>query len=86
MYYFTIDVSIRKGEGPEWYKKTYTVTYDDNIDPDLSIDDNIDPDLSIDDLKEWAKEDVRNQLRTSSDYSIYGENWVIEGVELVKSS
>ncbi|WP_103866447.1 hypothetical protein [Aquimarina sp. I32.4] len=75
MYCFIIDVSIRKGEGPEWYKKTYTVTYDDNIDPDLSIDD----------LKEWAKEDVCNQLRTSSDYSIYGENWVIEGVELVKS-
>jgi hypothetical protein len=73
MYSFTIHVSIRKGLGPEWSQKVFTVDYND-----------IDPDISIEELKEWAKEDVRNQLRSSNDYNHYGENWIIEHVGLNK--
>jgi hypothetical protein len=71
MYSFTIHVSIRKGLGPEWFQKVFTVEYND-----------IDPDIPVDELKEWAKEDVRNQLRSSSDYNHYGEHWIIQKVEL----
>lgn len=73
MYLFTIPVSIRKGSGPEWYQKIFTVEYTD-----------LDFDITIEDLKEWAKEDVRSQLRAAMADSQDEENWVIENVELKK--
>ncbi|GGX23691.1 hypothetical protein [Aquimarina muelleri] len=73
MYLFTIPVSIRKGSGPEWYQKIFTVEYTD-----------LDFDITIEDLKEWAKEDVRSQLRAAMKDSQDEENWVIENVELKK--
>ena len=74
MYLFTIPVSIRKGSGPEWYQKIFTVEYTD-----------LDFDITIEDLKEWAKEDVRSQLRAAMKDSQDEENWVIENVELNKA-
>ncbi|WP_109098156.1 hypothetical protein [Aquimarina sp. AU58] len=71
MYSFTIHVSIRKGLGPEWFQKVFTVDYKD-----------IDPDITIEELKEWAKEDVRSQLKSSN---CYGENWIIQDVESTKA-
>ncbi len=68
MYLFAVQVSIRKGLGPEWFQKAFTVTYDD-----------IDPGISIEELKEWAKEEVRNQIKSSNHY---GEYWIIQGVGL----
>ncbi len=73
MYLFNVYVSIRKGSGPEWYQKTFTVEYTD-----------LDFDITIEDLKEWAKEDVRSQLRAAMKDSQDEENWVIENVELKK--
>ena len=38
-------------------------------------------DISFEDLKEWAKEEVRNQLKSHTD-DVDGENWIIQDVVL----
>ena len=67
---FIVEVSIRRGNGPEWFEKTFTVDYSDMV-----------SDISIEDLKEWAKEEVRNQLKSHTD-DVDGENWIIQDVVL----
>ena len=74
MRLFNVYVSIRKDSGPEWYPKIFTVEYAD-----------LDFDISTEDLMEWAKEDVRSQLRAAMVDSQDEENWVIENVELNKA-
>ena len=70
MCVFIVEVSIRRGKGPEWFEKTFTVDYSDMV-----------SDISIEDLKEWAKEEVRNQLKSHTD-DVDGENWIIQDVVL----
>ena len=67
---FIVEVSIRRGKGPEWFEKTFTVDYSDMV-----------SDIPIEDLKEWAKEEVRNQLKSHTD-DVDGENWIIQDVVL----
>ena len=74
MRLFNVYVSIRKDSGPEWYPKIFTVEYAD-----------LDFDISTEDLMEWAKEDVRSQLRAAMADSQDEENWIIENVELNKA-
>ena len=69
MYNFNVEVSIRKGLGPEWVSKFFDVGFDD-----------VDNDVPIEEVKKWARNEVESQLRDSEDYRLYGENWVIVGV------
>ncbi len=71
MCVFIVEVSIRKGEGPEWFEKAFTIDYSEMI-----------SDIPIEDLKEWAKEDVRNQLKATNTGNDQEENWIIQNVAL----
>ena len=68
---FIVEVSIRRGKGPEWFEKTFTVDYSDMV-----------SDIPIEDLKEWAKEEVRNQLKSIYTDDNNKENWIIQNVVL----
>lgn len=73
MHRFNVTVSIRKGLGPEWSEKEFEVSFED-----------IDTPISEEQLKEWAKDDVRSQLRKTVEYNHYGDNWII--INIQKSS
>ena len=69
MYRYIVTVSIRKGLGPEWFEKEFEVSFED-----------MDTPISEEELKEWAKDDVRSQLRNTIDYNHYGDNWIITDI------
>lgn len=68
IYHFTIEVSYRKGEGPQWDNQTFEVALDD-----------IPEELSEEELQQWAKIEVIAQLENDPS-NIYGDHWVIEKV------
>ena len=73
LYY--VDVSIRKGEGPEWFQKKFEVVLED-----------FDFEVPEKELTIWVKDEVRRKLRTSEAYKSSGDNWIITGVTKVSSA
>ena len=73
LYY--VDVSIRKGEGPEWFQKKFEVVLED-----------FDFEVPEEELTEWVRDEVRRKLRSSEDYRSSGDNWIITDVTKVSSA
>jgi len=63
-----VEISLRKGNGPEWVRKTYEQAYDD-----------LPPEMEDYEIKKMAIADTERQLVNSEDYPWYGKNWIIEG-------
>lgn len=66
MHEFIVEVSIRKGLGPEWVTKNFPVGFDD-----------VDPGVPEYHLKQMAIREVESKLYNSEDYPYYGKNWSI---------
>ena len=73
LYY--VDVSIRKGEGPEWIQKKFEVVLED-----------FDFEVPEEELTQWVKDEVRRKLKTSEAYKSSGDNWIITDVTRVSSA
>jgi hypothetical protein len=72
MYQYEVEVSIRKGLGPEWVNKNFPVVFDD-----------VEEGVSELEVKEWAKREVNSLLYNSDDYRHYGKNWIIVDIHTV---
>lgn len=62
----TVEVSVRKGLGPEWAQRFFPFGYDDLPEGTTKAE-----------VQEMARRDVESQLYNSDDYRLYGKNWTI---------
>ena len=69
MYQFTVEVSIRKGLGPDWITKNFSQAYDD-----------VPEEVTEEEVKSWAINDTEAELYRSEDYKLYGKNWIVQEV------
>lgn len=67
-----VSVSIRKGLGPEWFTKNFSVGFDDLPEETTSYE-----------VRQMAIREVEEKLYGSEDYPRYGKNWVIQDVESI---
>ena len=63
---------IRKGLGPEYISRTYTLGFDD-----------LPEEAGRREIIDMARQEFLRVCRSSIDYQLYGENWIIDEIELI---
>ena len=64
----TVEVSIRKGMGPDFFLKHFDVAFDD-----------LPNDIDRIEVERMAKMEVEQYLFQTDDYPVYGKNWEVVG-------
>lgn len=72
-FHCIVSLEIRKGISNTWVAKTYSHFYE-------GIDESV-PEIRV---KKWAIRDTENYLYNTEDYPVYGKNWKIKEVTLIK--
>lgn len=67
---FAVHFMIRKGMGPDSFKKTIFVALDD-----------LEPDMTEQEIKDLAISQAEGELYKNDDYKVYGKNWTLVDFE-----
>lgn len=69
---YVVTFSVRKGLGPEYFDKSYTVGLDD-----------IEPEMSETEIETWARYEAESHFYNGEDYMKYGKYWQFKNIQRI---